>query len=318
MTPSTMHQTDAEWGRSIGASDNSNISVHLHKLRESFTPSPDKPDETPEAAVRALYLTASGRPVSAARALSTPLPDLNDQGLRALASLIDQRCAGVPLAHITGRQAFMDIEMLAGPQALIPRRETELLAREVVSIARSQTRNGIYTRLIDVCTGSANIALAVASLVPSCEVFASDISPDAIRFAKRNAEHLGLDDKVRFHAGDLFEPFAGQQFFRNVDIVSCNPPYISSHRLPRMAAEIQEHEPRLAFDGGPFGLTIVSRVIREAPSYLKPNGFLCLEVGAGQGPFVARLVRKSGLYRDEQSLISDDTGEIRVLVARAN
>jgi release factor glutamine methyltransferase len=289
--------------------------AYLDKLNESWVANPDKPEETPESTLRALYFAAAGNPLSVRKALTTQVPELGPEARKLLSSLVEQRCAGVPLAHLTGRQQFMGIEMLAGPEALIPRVETELLGYEVLKVAGSLLEDHPSVTLIDVCTGSGNIALGVAFYLPLCKAFGSDISGEAVSLAKKNAEFIGLENKVDFRTGDLFEAFNSEPFSKNVDIVVCNPPYISSQKVFRMAKEISQFEPHVAFDGGPFGFTILSRVIREAPKYLKRNSFLCLEVGLGQGEFVTRMLKNSNLYGDIRPVVND-ASEVRVLVAR--
>ena len=287
----------------------------MEQLNKSWEGNPDKPEETPESTLRALYFAAVGNPLSVRKALTMPVPGLDQQAEKILASLVQQRCSGVPLAHLTGRQQFMGIEMLAGPEALIPRIETELLGYEILKVANSNSKDQRPVTLIDICTGSGNIVLGVVSALPSCKAYGSDVSIEAIRLAKKNAEFVGLGDKVEFRTGNLFEPFNTEVFFHKVDIISCNPPYISSQKVTQMAKEISQFEPHLAFDGGPYGFTILSRAIREAPAYLKSNSFFCLEVGLGQGDFVTRMIKKSNLYCDIYPVV-DEVSEVRVLVAR--
>ena len=288
---------------------------YLEQLKKSWTDNPDKPEETPESTLRALRFAAAGNPLSARKAAITPVPELDPQAEKILSSLVERRCAGVPLAHLTGRQQFMGIEMLAGPEALIPRVETELLGYEILKIAGSAYKDQRAVTLLDVCTGSGNIALGVASQLPLCRAFGSDISSEAIQLAKKNAEFVGLEKRVDFRVGDLFEPFNTGETLSKADIVSCNPPYISSQKVSQMAKEISEFEPHIAFDGGTYGFTILSRVIREAPRYLKANSYFCLEVGLGQGDFVTRMFKKSDLYCDVYPVV-DGASEVRVLIAR--
>lgn len=286
----------------------------IDQLRVSWKASPDKPDETPESTLRALYFAAAGSPLSVRRALTEPLPELDSKSLQKLKNLVEQRCKGIPLAHLTERQQFMGTEMLAGPEALIPRVETELLGYETLSIVKSLSGAGKAVTLIDVCTGSGNIALGVAVHAPQCQAFASDLSSEAIGLARKNAAFLGIEKRVQFKIGDLFEPFRSEEFLGKVDVISCNPPYISSTKVPSLHPEISLYEPHLAFDGGPYGFTILTRLIKEAPLFLKNNSFLCIEVGLGQGPFVARMLKKTPQYRSVREVV-DSNSDVRVLVA---
>jgi release factor glutamine methyltransferase len=288
--------------------------IFLDQLRESWIAHPDKPEETPESTLRALYFAAIGTRLSARKAMTVPLPELNQEATKKLATLVEQRRAGIPLAHITNRQQFMGIEMLAGPEALIPRIETELLGYETLSIAKSLSNAGRSVTIIDVCTGSGNIVLGVMAHESRCRAFGSDLSSGAISIARNNAAYLGLHERVEFRTGNLFEPFYSDDFLGKVDIITCNPPYISSQKVSALY-EISPHEPRLAFDGGSYGFTILARFIREAPKFLKPDSYVCLEVGLGQGAFVTRMLNNLNQYRNVRALVGD-TNEVRVLVAK--
>ena len=273
---------------------------------------PDKPEETPDTTLRALWYAAAGQPKSAIAAGDGELPALDAAAAARLDALIGERLGGTPLAHLTGRQHFMGLEMIAGPGALVPRRETELLAR--AAIALMQELRGPAT-FVDVCTGCGNVALAVAHAVPSARVFGADISEEAIALARRNAQWLGLDGRAEFRTGDLLAPFDDEDFLGRVDVLTCNPPYISSGKVGQMAEEISAHEPRLAFDGGPFGVAILMRLLQDAPRFVKPGGALAFEVGLGQGPALVRRLRASDAYRDVREL-TDDRGDVRAVAAR--
>lgn len=283
----------------------------LDRLAAGLVALPDKPEETPESTLRALWYAAAGQPRSVMAARDGELPALPADGApgQALEYLVDRRLAGVPLAHLTGYQHFMGLEMLAGPAALVPRRETELLARAAIELAR-QTPG----RVLDVCTGSGNLALAIARHVPHAEVFGADLSTDAVTLATRNAVHLGLDARVRFCVGDLLAPFDTSDFHGQVDLLTCNPPYISSMKIGAMADETAGHEPRLAFDGGPFGVTILLRLIDEAPRFLRHGGWLAFEIGLGQGPALVRRLQGNPLFREVRPLL-DDAATIRAILA---
>jgi release factor glutamine methyltransferase len=282
-------------------------STFLETIRQCCVTQPDKPEETPESTLRALHFLAAGVNVSVTKANTLPLPELNPDESERLTSLVEQRCSGVPLAHLTRRQSFMGIEMLAGPQALIPRAETHLLAYETLSIARSMADAGRSITLIDICTGSGNIVLGVLAHEPRCRAFGSDLSPEAIDLARNNAVHLGVDKIVEFRIGDLFEPFYADGFLGAADIITCNPPYISSKKVHCLPSEISCHEPHLAFDGGPFGLDIFRRIINEAPKFLKPQSYLCLEIGCGQGEIVSRMLTNSNQYRQIDALVDENS-----------
>jgi release factor glutamine methyltransferase len=282
---------------------------------------PDKPEESPDSTLRALWHTAAGSPKSAVAAVNDELPELTaGEPLQMLEHFIARRLAGEPLAHITGRQRFMGLEMLSCPQALIPRSETEQLAHASIELLQQPSARR-PARVIDVGTGSGNLAFAIAHYVPDAQVFGTDISEDAVALAKRNGAHLKLQGRVTFRTGDLLAPFDATAdplqtpFLNGTDMIVCSPPYILSTKVELMAAEIANHEPRLAFDGGPFGVAILLRLIEDAPRFLYPGGWLNLEVGLGQGPAIARRLQRDQAFQEVRSL-TDVNEAIRMILAR--
>jgi release factor glutamine methyltransferase len=287
----------------------------LHdRLSSSVQFLPDKPEETAESTLRALWFFVAGMAKSAELAASGDLPVLTAQQLSSLEALILRRMEGVPLPHITGRQRFMNMEMLTGPGALVPRKETEILGRVAVEQARLLAKHIETPLVVDVCTGSGNIALAVAQYVSAARVFAADLSKEAVELARRNAEHLRLTDRVEFRDGDLLAPFDSDDFVGKVDLLTCNPPYINSAKVLTMPKEISEHEPRLAFDGGSLGIGILMRLTQQAPRYLRSGGVLAFEVGLGQGAALVKRLKGSGAFKDVQTAV-DEAEAIRVVYA---
>lgn len=285
------------------------------KLASNLEFLPDKPEETAESTLRALWLTAAETPVSAELAVITDLPILGQHAASALKDLVEKRISGVPLAHLTGRQRFLGIEMLAGPEALVPRKETELLARAAVDLASQIVDEQGCCTVVDVCTGSGNVALAVAFHVPGARVYAADLSEAAVSLARRNAHYLNLDERVEFRAGDLLSPFDTPDFIGRVDLLTCNPPYINSAKVAQLPGEIANHEPDIAFDGGPFGVSIMMRLVQEAPRFLRSGGWLAFEVGLGQGPALARRLAKNPSYC-KLDMLNDDADAVRVILGR--
>lgn len=199
---------------------------------------------------------------------------------------------------------FFGVEIETGPGALIPRAETELLA--VTALERLSG-----TILVDVCCGTGNIACALATRLPDLHAWALDLTDGAVELARKNVALLGLGDRVTVLQSDLFGALHGV----TADLVTCNPPYISTTKLAQrtdLAAE-----PREAFDGGPYGVTIHQRVAREAHGVLRPGGWLCCEFGLGQERQLEQVFKRAGGY-DRIELISDATGAPRVVAARRN
>ncbi|KRA53178.1 hypothetical protein ASD77_00280 [Pseudoxanthomonas sp. Root65] len=291
------------------------VEQRLRTLQAHWKAAHDKPEETPENTLRALWATAAGTPLSAVAADGIALPALDADAMRRLDDLLSQRLAGVPLAHLTGRQHFLGIDLLAGPEALIPRRETELLGHAAIELARIAGAEGRDVIAVDVCTGSGNLAVALANHVPGLRVFAADLSEDAVALARRNAERLALADRVTFRAGDLLAPYDEAAFHGTVDLLLCNPPYISSSKVEAMPDAISAHEPRLAFDGGPLGVSLLARLMQDSRRFVRTGGWLAFEVGLGQGPAMARRLRNDDAW-DEVRELADDEGAVRAVLAR--
>ncbi len=275
----------------------------LRDLQEHWVAQPDKPDENPESTIEALWTFAG--------------PDAPNGSEEKVRDLVAQRISGVPLAYLTGHQTFMGLDLLATPEALIPRKETELLAQLALDAVAAVIADRGAARVIDLCCGSGNVALTLAHYHQQCTVFGGDISQECIALAKRNAERLGYSDRAKFVDSDVFAAFDNSDFLAQVDIVTCNPPYISSAKVEKMAHEISGFEPRLAFDGGPFGIKVLKRLIQEAPKFLRANGWLAFEVGYGQGDSMAKMLASNSAYSDIK-VSKDSSGETRAIVARVN
>jgi release factor glutamine methyltransferase len=288
----------------------------LQEVRRFWTPLPDKPEETPERLLSALWSTACGAPVSADRAGEEGLPALDAGSLERLRDLIERRKAGVPLAHLTERQTFLGLELLAGPQALIPRKETEILGRAALAKIGCMAKKRGTVLLVDLCTGSGNLALAYAYYEPQALVYAADLSPDAVALAQRNVHFTGLAGRVGLRLGDLLEPFESHEFVGRCDFLSCNPPYISTAKVREMHPEIAQHEPEAAFNGGVYGVSILVKLIRLAPRFLRPGGWLGFEVGHGQGAGFARQLEKNPAFAAVETY-ADAGGEIRAILAKS-
>lgn len=287
----------------------------LAEVHQFWSPLPDKPEETPHGLLSALWHTARGVPVSVERAAKIDLPPLDDHTYRRLRGLLDLKKTGVPLAHLTQRQDFMGLEFLAGPDALIPRKETEILGRALLAKLKLLAAERGQLVIMDVCTGSGNLALSYAHYEAAARVYGSDIAAEAIALARRNALHMGLRERVEFLQGDLFEPFESGEIGK-CDILSCNPPYISAAKVPMMHWEISGFEPEAAFNGGFYGISVVTKLMRNAPRFLKPSSWLGFEVGLGKGELLAGQLRKNPAFCEVETH-TDASGGIRAILARS-
>lgn len=218
----------------------------------------------------------------------------------------------VKAVYDRGTYAFMGLTLLVSRGALIPRPETELLGAEAIALVKAA---GATPLVIDVCCGSGNLGCAIAHHVPTARVFASDLTDGCFQLASKNVAHLGLSERVSVHQGDLFAPVVPHVKPGTVDVIVCNPPYISTGRLSADRAALLEDEPREAFDGGPYGLAIHQRVIKDALELLTPRGFLLFEFGLGQERQMSALFNRAKAYEDVR-FVENQQGAPRVVVAR--
>ncbi|MCR4304150.1 MAG: peptide chain release factor N(5)-glutamine methyltransferase [Gallionella sp.] len=232
---------------------------------------------------------------------------------RAARAMAERRAAGAPLAYVIGHAMFMGVELIVAEGALAPREETELLGNTALAAIRSC--GSAAPRVIDMCCGSGNLACAIAHHLPAARVWASDLTDGCIAVTRRNVEHVGVSDRVVVAQGDLFGGLAGFGLEGTIDAIVCNPPYISQGKLATDRAVLLDHEPREAFDGGPYGLSIQQRVVKEALPFLRPGGILLFEIGLGQERQVKMLFDRAKAYEDIR-LVANAAGEVRVVSGR--
>jgi len=234
---------------------------------------------------------------------------LNEGELSRFRALVKRRAAREPVAYITGVKEFWGLEMMVGPEVLIPRPETECVVEGILEFIKS--RNGPEEwRFLDLGTGSGAIALALARSCPTAWVTALDRSCRALAIADRNRRRHNLQDRVHLLAGDWLAPICGPH--ARFDVIVSNPPYIPSGQIDGLQPEIVIYEPRAALDGGPDGLACVALIIDAAPALLSKGGALFLEIGHDQYPAVRQMAATSGAYRDV-ACTSDYSGKDRVV-----
>jgi HemK-like putative methylase len=209
---------------------------------------------------------------------------------------------------------FMGLDILVPPDVLRPRTETELLAKEALAVL-AQLATSSPPIVIDMCCGTGNLAVALAVRVPSCRVWAADLTEAAVAAAEQNVGRHDLGSRVTVRHGDLFEALAADDLWGKADMIVCNPPYISTAKLKGTSADLLSTEPREAFDGGPFGLSIHQRLLKEALSYLKRDGLLLCEFGEGQSRQLAALFRRARGYGPVE-FARNGLGVERVAIAR--
>jgi len=255
----------------------------------------------------------SGAAAEAARIVEAAQASTTSDLAGAARAMAERRAAGAPLAYVIGREYFMGVELIVDEGALVPREETELLGNEAIGALRSL--DSVEPKVIDMCCGSGNLACAIAHHLPTVSVWASDLTDGCIAVTRRNVAHVGVSDRVTVAQGDLFSGLAGFGLDGSVDVIVCNPPYISQGKLATDRAVLLEHEPREAFDGGPYGLSIQQRVVKDALPFLRPGGILLFEIGLGQERQVKMLFDRAKAYEDVR-LVSNAAGEVRVVSGR--
>lgn len=220
--------------------------------------------------------------------------------------LIRQRLAGVPLQHLEGTVQFGSIELRSDRRALVPRPETERLWEEAVAALGEA---GPGTVIFDLCTGSGNLALALKHRFPLSQVFATDISGEALALAEENASALQLD--VTFLQGDLFESLP-VELYERVDLLVANPPYVTDSEFAQLPLDVRDHDPREALVAGPQGDEVLARIAENAYWWMGTGGWLFCEIGETQAE---RALELFGAYLDVE-VRPDLAGRPRVLVGR--
>jgi release factor glutamine methyltransferase len=236
----------------------------------------------------------------------TENPEIDGRLLSRIRRLVERRAKGEPVQYITGHVEFLGLDIRVGKGVLIPRPETELLALEAIhqlkgeeSKIKSRGKDpSLLTphtspRILDLCTGSGCIALAVGRDFPHAAIFGTDISEEALGYAKRNAAANSICN-VAFLKGSLFEPVSGLPPF---DLIISNPPYIKSGDIGGLQREIREWEPLSALDGGEDGLTFYREIFAGAGRHMKEAGKIIAEIGFGQAEEVREISERAGFRK---------------------
>ena len=234
---------------------------------------------------------------------------LSHAELLAVRGLIERRVSREPLQYILGTQEFCGLEFVVNPAVLIPRPETELLVEYVaqrIPVERQAT-------IIDVCTGSGCIAVAIARLRPCARVIATDLSHRSLAVARQNATRHAVCEYITWLEGDLLGPLAGQELEGRIDVIVSNPPYIAEADWATLQPEVRLFEPRGALVAGPQGTELHERLLQESGRYLSPGGALIMEIGAGQARAMRRIVDQISGYRFHR-LVYDEAGLERVVI----
>ena len=213
--------------------------------------------------------------------------ELTTEQLASFRASVERRGAGEPLQYITGRQEFYGLEFEVNPAVLIPRPETELLVETALEILGETTS----PLVCDVGTGSGCVAVSILHARTDARAFALDISHAALRVAAANAARHSVIERTTLLVSDCFDALRTDEHRETrFDLVASNPPYVAEDELASLQREVSEHEPRAALTPGGDGLSVIRRLINDAPRFLKPRGHLVFEIGFGQSERVAALI----------------------------
>jgi release factor glutamine methyltransferase len=197
------------------------------------------------------------------------------------------------LQYILGTQEFCGLEFHVNPAVLIPRPETELLVEYVAQRIPAERQ----ATIVDVCTGSGCIAVAIARLRPCVRVFATDLSTPSLDIARQNATRHAVGEHITWLEGDLLGPLANHELEGRIDVIVSNPPYIAEADWATLQPEVRLFEPRRALVAGPQGTELHEQLLQESGRYLSPGGALIMEIGAGQARALRRIVGQIPGYR---------------------
>ncbi|MEA2014123.1 MAG: peptide chain release factor N(5)-glutamine methyltransferase [Thermodesulfobacteriota bacterium] len=236
-----------------------------------------------------------------------PAKEVSGVEIERFRSLIARRMNGEPVAYITGEKEFWSLGFEVTPDVLIPRPDTEVLVEMVIQLSRQVMAQEI--RILEIGIGSGAISVALASELKNASITATDFSPNALAVAAKNAVNNQVGDRILFLRGDMFEPVE-----EKFDIIVSNPPYITEDEFRLLAAEVRKYEPRRALVAGPEGTEFHRILVCEGQRFLEKNGRLVMEMGAGQGDTLEKMLKDSD-YCDIMRRL-DYGGIERVVVAK--
>jgi release factor glutamine methyltransferase len=232
---------------------------------------------------------------------------------RSVEKTLRARLAGEPLSYLLKEAAFYGHSFYVTADTLIPRPETEILVEEAVRVLDRHYPPARGPEILDLGTGTGCVAVSLTLARPDCRMTALDVSVKALRTARKNVDFYGLGNRIGLVRSDLFGVFEGERK-GYWDMIVSNPPYVPEEDFPGLSREVRS-EPRIALDGGPGGLSVLERILGEAPAYLKEKGWLLMEIGWGQAGQLARRIADGGVYTN-LSFVKDHAGIERVLVAQ--
>ncbi|MFB0555344.1 MAG: peptide chain release factor N(5)-glutamine methyltransferase [Phycisphaerae bacterium] len=236
------------------------------------------------------------------------------QQLDILHDLVNRAGQNEPIAYLVGKTEFYSLELNVTPDCMIPRPETELLVERAIEFLRTRpVRNSTVGNTLqkgrisngarpgtqfvcDLCTGCGCIAVAIAKNFSNARIVATDICDAALAVAAGNIEKHQLKERVTLLCGDLFDPIISGLDVDKLDLVVCNPPYVSTAEYEKLDKNVKDYEPKVALFAGVDGLDVYRRIIEKADQFLKPDAALMLEIGYAQGPAIKEMLEKTGAF----------------------
>ncbi len=229
--------------------------------------------------------------------------EISEDDIEEYQILIEQRGKHIPLQQLTKEAYFYGMKFFVNENVLIPRQDTEVLVEQVLSLSKGKEN----LKLLDMCTGSGCILLALLANLKQASGTGVDLSEKALEVAQRNGEELGIE--VFWVQSDLFDKVSG-----SYDIIVSNPPYIETSVIEGLMDEVKLYEPRMALDGTEDGLFFYREITMQAGKYLKNNGILAFEIGYNQGKAVSEFMKENGY--EEVQVLQDLAGLDRVVTGR--
>jgi release factor glutamine methyltransferase len=239
---------------------------------------------------------------------------VGENDLNLYRAMVKRLADGEPIQYITGIQEFWSMDFIVNRSVLIPRPETEIIVERAIRIYNENNyEESPEIHILDMCTGSGAIAVAVASELKNAEIVAVDISKEALETARENITRHGMGDRISLLEGDLFEPFINNPKY--FDIIVSNPPYVTKEEFKLLPRKIRNFEPEIALESGEDGLSHIRIILEKAHHHLNPGGWLILEMAPNQIEAVSKIVSSNDSYQDI-SVIKDYSSRDRVVIIR--
>lgn len=229
--------------------------------------------------------------------------------IQRVQEMVQRYLDGEPLAYILGQWNFYGLPLTVSPAVLIPRDDTEAVCALAIEKGRSLPQN---PRILDLCAGSGCIGLAIASKIKDARVTLGEISPEAIRIAKKNIQDNHLSGRVSCVELDVLKE--APKFLGKYDLIVSNPPYVTAAQMEELSPSVRDHEPRLALYGGLDGLDFYRAIVKNYGPLLRPGGYICFEFGMGQEAEVCHILMENG-YRLGK-LVRDSGERARAVLAQ--